>query len=113
LDIKDGVLIGSCVVTDRAKTKFVKEIKKYIKEGNRVYLTGCGVFENGSLMKRDKFFSLYPSLKQFSDKIVLLPEDTSIGLDKVLKNQIYTKYFLIIQNGCDNFCSFCLTVKKR
>ena len=28
-------------------------------------------------------------------------------------NGIYTKHFVMIQNGCDNHCSFCLTVLKR
>ncbi|USN59463.1 MAG: radical SAM protein [Candidatus Peribacteria bacterium] len=26
---------------------------------------------------------------------------------------IYTKKFVLIQGGCDSFCTFCLTVKKR
>ena len=26
---------------------------------------------------------------------------------------IYTRKFILIQGGCDSFCTFCLTVKKR
>lgn len=111
--LKDAVLIWSCVVTDRAKTKFIKEVRRQVESGRIVYLTGCWVFQWWRLMEREKFFSLYPQLKQFSSKIVMLPEDTDVPLDKFLQNRIYTKHFLIIQNWCDNFCSFCLTIRKR
>jgi len=33
------VLVATCVVTDRAKKKWIKEVKKYLEEGKRVYLT--------------------------------------------------------------------------
>ncbi|MDR0369289.1 MAG: hypothetical protein LBH96_01820 [Candidatus Peribacteria bacterium] len=35
------------------------------------------------------------------------------ALNDSIKNRIYTKHFIVIQNGCDNYCSFCLTVLKR
>jgi tRNA A37 methylthiotransferase MiaB len=28
-------------------------------------------------------------------------------------SSISTKKYIIIQNGCDNFCTFCLTIQKR
>jgi threonylcarbamoyladenosine tRNA methylthiotransferase MtaB len=38
-------------------------------------------------------------------------------LNEKLKNaaklNLTTKKFVLIQSGCDSFCSFCLTVKKR
>ena len=36
-----------------------------------------------------------------------------IKIPDALKSQIYTKKFVLIQWGCDSFCSFCLTVVKR
>jgi len=63
-----------------------------------------------------EFYSIYPELKQYSDKITLLPESPSKNWFEYKiwwKSSVYTKHFLIIQNGCDNHCSFCLTVAKR
>jgi len=41
------------------------------------------------------------------------PERTSIFDASKSKENIYTKKYIVIQNGCDNYCSFCLTVHKR
>lgn len=36
---KDNFIIATCVVTDRAKAKFIKETKQQIKNNKLVYLT--------------------------------------------------------------------------
>ena len=67
----------------------------------------------------------------FKENIILLPEDP---LQKILDNNLqvnnennslltsseyssdlslYTKWFVIVQLGCDSHCTFCITVKKR
>ena len=43
-------------------------------------------------------------------------QKSKINLSKLQtaqKIQIYTKKFILIQGGCDSFCTFCLTVMKR
>ena len=101
----------------------------------KVYISWCWAFKDWKA--QDNFFELYPELEQFKDKIEILWEDpdnekisqnilkqakwfrkieNNKNLEKLknkLKNQIYTKKFVLIQWGCDSFCSFCLTVKKR
>lgn len=76
------------------------------------------------------FYTIYPELIPFRDQIELLPEDpedihhqdaavTNISLkDRLQKAAIigtglHTKKFIVIQTGCDNFCTFCLTVQAR
>lgn len=65
----------------------------------------------------------------FQDKIEILPEDpsdfvmseeekkkmmqTKIRSLRAVKKQIFTRKYLVIQTGCDNFCTFCLTVQAR
>ncbi len=39
-------IIATCVVTDKAKSKFIKETKQQIANQKHVYLTGCAVFDN-------------------------------------------------------------------
>ena len=125
---KQGIFVASCVVTDQAKRKWIKFIKdlfknEEVKDNENVFISWCWAFKDWRA--QDNFFELYPELEQFRDRIEILWEDPEekklewkkqINFDK-LKNftakQIYTKKFVLIQGGCDSFCSFCLTVKKR
>ncbi len=138
---KQGIFVASCVVTDQAKRKWIKFIKDTFKEYDKevpvsknlgtgtwtwiwkVYISWCWAFKDWRA--QEDFFELYPELKVFKDRIEILWEDPEekkldwkkqINFDKLKKlsqNQIYTKKFVLIQWGCDSFCSFCLTVKKR
>ncbi len=113
-DLQNSVLVASCVVTDRAKKKRIKEILWYLQSGKKVYLTGCGAFDRGDAMAQDAFFKIYPMLEKWKWQIVLLPESPpeDLLITKKQKN-IFTKKFVVIQSGCDTWCSFCLTVSKR
>ena len=160
---KDGIFVASCVVTDKAKRKwirFVKSESKSLEDGEKIYISWCGAFKDGKA--QDDFFHLYPELDALKDQIEVLDEDPeqleksgakiisqltpnpslynrgeqkvlslekgedlgvgwkkSIDLSKIEKlrkfnkTQIYTKKFILIQWGCDSFCTFCLTVQKR
>ena len=115
-NLDDTLLIATCVVTDRAKNKWVREIKHAIQDWLKVAITWCWTFSRWNLATESEFYSTYPELKQYSDKITLLPESPSKNWFEYKiwwKSSVYTKHFLIVQNGCDNHCSFCLTVAKR
>lgn len=115
----NNFIIATCVVTDRAKNKFIKEIINQVDNYDKIYLTWCAVFDNGKKMDEDKFYNTYPELKEFKNKIELLQEEPDIeNISQFIKKDfkttnIYTKKFVVIQNWCDNYCSFCLTIHKR
>ena len=82
----------------------------------KVAITWCGSFLRWNLISESEFYSTYPELKKYSKKIQLLPEspDKNWFEYKIWwKSSVYTKHFLVVQNWCDNHCSFCLTVSKR
>ena len=115
-NLDDTLLIATCVVTDRAKNKRVREVKHAIQQWLKVAITWCGSFVRWNLISESEFYSIYPELKQYSGKITLLPESPLKNWFEYKiwwKSSVYTKHFLIVQNGCDNHCSFCLTVAKR
>lgn len=77
-----------------------------------------------------KFYEKYHELKNFQDKIEVLPEDPSdFAMSEEEKKkmmqtklrslrsknlkQIFTRKYMVVQTGCDNFCTFCLTVQAR
>ncbi len=131
---KNGIFVASCVVTDKAKRKWIKFVKDEVKKlewDDKIFISWCWAFKKWEA--QDDFFDIYPELKEFEWKIVILwekPEELKLEIDsktkkeekkKVdfskLKNftqkQIYTKKFLLIQWWCNSFCTFCLTVQKR
>lgn len=136
---KSGIFIASCVVTDKAKRKwlkFVKDVSKNLKINDKIYISWCWAFKNW--IAQEDFFEIYPEIEYLKWKIEILWEKpielenniiNSKEIKKSLKDfnswwnnwnpklnklpQLYTKKFLLIQWGCDSFCSFCLTVKKR
>ena len=118
--ISNSCIIATCVVTDRAKDKFLKETMIQLAEWKYVYLTWCAVFDEWKKMDDDKFYSIYPQLAEYRDQITLLSEEPERDDTREIKTHqfkenanIYTKNFIVIQNGCDSHCSFCLTVQKR
>ena len=131
---KNGIFVASCVVTDKAKRKWIKFVKDEVKKlewDDKIIISWCWAFKKWEA--QDDFFDIYPELKEFEWKIIILwekPEELKLEIDsktkkeekkKVdfskLKNftqkQIYTKKFLLIQWWCNSFCTFCLTVQKR
>ncbi len=131
---KNGIFVASCVVTDKAKRKWIKFVKDEVKKlewDDKIFISWCWAFKKWEA--QDDFFDIYPELKEFEWKIIILwekPEELKLEIDsktkkeekkKVdfskLKNftqkQIYTKKFLLIQWWCNSFCTFCLTVQKR
>lgn len=77
-----------------------------------------------------RFFEVYNELTPYRDKIEILPEDpddfrvtpeekkqmlqTKIrSLRKIAGKELFTRKYMVIQTGCDNFCTFCLTVQAR
>ena len=131
---KNGIFVASCVVTDKAKRKWIKFVKEEVKKlewDDKIFISWCWAFKKWEA--QDDFFDIYPELKEFEWKIIILwekPEELKLEIDsktkkeekkKVdfskLKNftqkQIYTKKFLLIQWWCNSFCTFCLTVQKR
>lgn len=114
-DQEMNYIVASCVVTDRAKSKWLKDIQKHISQGYFVYLTGCGVFDRGQLMSDEQFYSIYPQLLPFQKFIQLLGEDAPTQDCNLMVDEwnIFTRKFLVVQNGCDSMCTYCLSVVKR
>jgi len=125
-------VITTCEVTDRAKQKRIKLAKKKLSEWYHLYITWCGTLKRGELISTELFYNLYSEFIPFSDSITLLWESPlqssraergdlkkmkiaspEKSVSQWLSKNEFTKKFVVIQNGCDNYCSFCLTVQKR
>ena len=116
-DLKNnkGIFIASCVVTDKAKKKWIKfviDTSKELEKNDFIYISWCGAFKDWKA--QSNFFELYPEIKFLENKIIILWEKPKKQINNTkIPKWIYTKKFLLIQWWCDSFCTFCLTVKKR
>lgn len=133
---ENWIFIASCVVTDNAKRKWIKFIKdtfKTLEKNKKVFISGCWAFKDWRA--QTDFFKLYPELEKYKNRILILWEDPdevdiknwekilTVKQKQISKDKIknisksllwfYTKKFILIQWGCDSFCTFCLTVIKR
>jgi len=91
----DIVIINSCCVTAKVEKEIYKKIRKFLKEGKKIYLTGC-LTEKNNIEK--KFENVNVVKKEFFLKIK----------DKISSFNGHTRCFIKIENGCENFCSYCI-----
>jgi len=128
LDFADVYVINSCAVTAEAEKKSrqsVTRIKK-VNPNATIYVCGCASQNNFAQFAKDnvkyiagtdnklglarKIVEEYTGDKEVFEKI-FNPSDFSIG-SKFEDNDgvvnLLTRHFIKIQDGCNNFCSYCL-----
>ncbi|HRR96328.1 MAG TPA: MiaB/RimO family radical SAM methylthiotransferase [Candidatus Ratteibacteria bacterium] len=88
-------VINSCCVTNKVEKEVKTVIRKKLKEGKNVWLTGCFVNE-------EKIKLLFPSIKIFN-KFEFCKK---VRIIKSFNN--HTRGFVKIEDGCENNCSYCI-----
>ncbi len=116
----DIVLLNTCAVTAKAERETRKEIRKLRRQYPASFLIvlGCAV------TAREKFKTLLPEAdlmlaNEEKDRVIKLIEErfgAEVKEKPVVSISKYTssgRKFIKIQEGCDLFCSFCLTAYLR
>jgi threonylcarbamoyladenosine tRNA methylthiotransferase MtaB len=111
----DICIVNTCTVTDNADRKSNKSIINLIKKNpnSEIWITGCGI--NSPEIKLVKENTKIKYIKR---------ENIKIELEKLIKNKkekyenketydLKTRAFLKIQDGCNNFCSYCIIPHTR
>ncbi len=115
----DFIIINSCTVTDEAKRQSLQILRKAkrINPSSKIILTGCVVDENNRLS--EDIIIVSNSLKAKIPEILLnyntkkLYIKNIFNVDKFLELKVKnfhntTRAFLKIQEGCNNYCSYCI-----
>lgn len=93
-------IINSCCVTKKAENEVLLKIKQLLKKDVKIFLTGCASF---------LFEKLNDKVIVIKDKKKLLSfiEKESQLLTKI-KSFDQTRAFIKVQDGCNNFCTYCI-----
>jgi threonylcarbamoyladenosine tRNA methylthiotransferase MtaB len=121
----DFIIVNTCAVTQSATRKSQKAIKKNRKEnpGAKIFVTGCAakvyrswlektIDENTkvSLVNHQHPEEVLQELEDFLD----LSYTKNQSKEKILLSERNkSRYFLKIQDGCDQFCSYCIIPYAR
>ncbi len=122
------VIVNTCTVTNTADNKCRKYIRRVKREvqSSILIVTGCAVQNNSAayemlpidILVGNNFKTRIPSLlKEFLEnrqKIVLINKTRDLTFeDMQINNFNHTRAFIKIQDGCDNFCSYCIIPLTR
>ena len=108
-DVADTYIINTCAVTHAAAAKSRQKIAAAIKNNPqaKIVVVGCSLaadFENISRFKAIDTMIFQDDKERF-DEIVLKQQ---LYKDLSHKSQSKTRAFMKIQDGCEQFCSFCI-----
>lgn len=120
----DIIIINTCSVTNMADRKSRKLVHKARREHQNAILivVGCSSqnhqedYQNMGIdillgnREKSKIASIIENYLKMHDKYVYFTKDRSLDFEdmKVDKFTTHTRAFVKIQDGCDNFCSYCI-----
>lgn len=123
----DYIIINTCTVTNTADRKSIKMIHHAVKEQAKVIVVGCmsqvrseevkkipGVIIVLGNKHKSEISKLIKEYEQNKKQIVLVEDVMNIPFESMkLDNFNRTRAFVKIQDGCDNFCSYCIIPYTR
>ena len=117
----DLIVINTCTVTSRAAADSRQKIRKYERVGEaRMLVTGCwATMEPDPASALPAVTRVVPNLQKH--RLVIdelgLPLEHIEMIDEPREplpgKQARTRAFVKVQDGCDNFCTFCITRLAR
>ena len=125
----DICIINTCTVTNTAHQKSVKTIRRMIKEntGSIVVVIGCDSQVNADTIKdiegvsiilgnknKSKILDYIETYKENHKQIIDIYDLSNQKFECMkLNNFNKTRAFVKIQDGCENFCSYCIIPYTR
>lgn len=125
-DFSDVYVINTCTVTNQASSKSRKAIRKCIKKNPEAIIAVMGCYSQVSTEEvskidgvdiiigtthREHLFDLVEEVKRERNKIKeVVDVSRYIEFDEVNVTNFgeHTRAFLKIQDGCNNFCTYCI-----
>ena len=124
----DIYIVNTCTVTNTSDNKSLKTIRKIIRNnsGKIVVVVGCMTQVNPAILDdldvkivlgnvgKSKIASYVKKYLETNEKIVDVVDINNIGFENMcLNNFDKTRSFVKIEDGCENFCSYCIIPYAR
>lgn len=122
----DIAIINTCTVTNEADKKSIKTIRHAIKENPNAIIIVCGCFSQNKVeeVKKEKVHIIIGNIfktkiidyinKYDGKQIVDIYDITNTTFEPMkLNNFNKTRAFVKIQDGCNNFCTYCVIPYTR
>lgn len=125
----DIVIINTCSVTNMADSKSLKIVRRVKRENPNSILVvcGCSVQNNSERYngleidilignrEKSKIVNLIENYYKTKEKYQYLTKERNLDFEdmKVSKFTTHTRAFIKIQDGCNNFCSYCIIPYTR
>lgn len=112
----DSYIINTCAVTNEAERKSRQAISRARKFNDKakIYIMGCASQKNSEQFKKDNVCYITGVAKKdllanFEDlKGVDVFDIPKIYEDEITAHSLRTRSYIKIQDGCNNFCSYCI-----
>ena len=127
LEYADVYVINSCAVTAEAEKKSRQSVTRILKvnPGAKIFVCGCASQNNFSQFAKNnvQYISGSDGKLDFARKIVTEFKGEEAQFDKIVPDKfdissvfedndgivnLRTRHFIKVQDGCNNFCSYCL-----
>lgn len=125
-DKADIYIINTCTVTNTADTKSLKLVKRAIKENEDALIIVCGCMTQANKDKLNGIdginivignvnkSKIVEYIKNYKQKIIDIKDIMNTPFEEMkLNNFNKTRAFVKIEDGCENFCSYCIIPYSR
>lgn len=103
-DRADLCVVNTCTVTEAAHKQSIQDVKKMVKSGARVLVTGCAAEKSPEQFTGAEVVSNKEKERLLSR---VFPEET-LPEFKIETFEAHTRAFVKVQDGCNAFCSYCI-----
>lgn len=100
----DLCIVNTCTVTEAAHRQSVNDVKKLIKMGAKVVVTGCAAEKNPEAFLGAQVVSN----KEKEQLIGRVFPDLEVPEFKINQFEAHTRAFVKVQDGCNSFCTYCI-----